>query len=333
MDSSKKRDGCGIILAYQCNSHCAHCLYACGPKRSSAMERSTMRLVASWISHTVWASTEVHIGGGEPFLFEDALLQLCGELRSASIEVAFIETNGFWGHSPDRYLPTLAALQNVGVQRISIGMSPFHARYVPVNDALHAAEVAKRIFGKEGCTIEHPWFSEPHLCGNAISESFEECDLLLSNVVKWDSYLRTKYELTTGGRVGYGKCIDFLLKESAEKFRVPCNLELRPPCHCHIDPFGTFLPDVCAGIALGNLHTKGSTFPNNDSEIVDRLVRGGPALLAEWAAEQHKFSQKGEGYVGKCHLCVDVRFHLWSLGLFRSELGPDEFYEEIQRHD
>ncbi len=331
----KKRDGCGVILTYHCNSECAHCLYACSPRRTSVMDRPTMRLVAAWIADTEWASTEVHVGGGEPFLFLDSLVQLCTELDKASIRVAFIETNGFWGRCPDRYIPTLCMLRDVGVQGICVGMSPFHAPAIPVDDALVAAETARDIFGDEGCSVEHEWFSELSVpaCRHDPQKVSDPTVLTQLGISRWDAYLRSMYGLVVGGRVGFSACRKLLLQGTSRELRVPCCQELRPPCHCHIDPSGAFIPDICTGVALGDIQEQGLVVSSASETglVAELLIEGGASLLADWAAEEHGFQRNPEGYFGKCHLCVDVRLYLWSQGLFHGVLRPPAFYEELCR--
>jgi len=63
-------------------------------------------------------------------------------------------------------------------------------------------------------------------------------------------------------------------------------------------------------------------------ELIGRLIQGGPFGLSEWAAETHGYRERPEGYVGKCHLCVDVRRHLSSL-VQDDTLAPQGFYQQF----
>lgn len=48
----------------------------------------------------------------------------------------------------------------------------------------------------------------------------------------------------------------------------------------------------------------------------------------EWIASEQLKEALEDGYVGKCHLCVDVRKHLSARGEF-DELQPAQFYDLI----
>ena len=65
----------GIILSYRCHSGCKHCLYNCGPHwEKEPMSAETLREALEAV--TVWPRTpQVHLTGGEPFLFFDLLLE------------------------------------------------------------------------------------------------------------------------------------------------------------------------------------------------------------------------------------------------------------------
>lgn len=46
---------------------------------------------------------------------------------------------------------------------------------------------------------------------------------------------------------------------------------------------------------------------------------------SKWLVVEYGYIQQNDGYVGKCHLCVDVRKHLIKYSDF-DELRPKEFY-------
>jgi hypothetical protein len=63
-------------------------------------------------------------------------------------------------------------------------------------------------------------------------------------------------------------------------------------------------------------------------ELTGILISDGPYGLYEFACDGYGYSLLEDGYVGKCHLCVDVRKHLNSRGEFE-ELQPARFYDFI----
>ena len=76
----------GIMANYQCTAACRHCLYACSPERSGGY---ISKAVAEEISSLLrkGGCRAVHIGGGEPFLDFDGLLELVQTVTSAGIDV------------------------------------------------------------------------------------------------------------------------------------------------------------------------------------------------------------------------------------------------------
>ena len=62
--------------------------------------------------------------------------------------------------------------------------------------------------------------------------------------------------------------------------------------------------------------------------IISVLTEYGPYGLFEAAVLEYNYKPLQDGYIGKCHLCVDVRHHLSKAGNF-PELRPEKFYKEI----
>ena len=62
--------------------------------------------------------------------------------------------------------------------------------------------------------------------------------------------------------------------------------------------------------------------------LIEVLIERGPYGLLELAQGEFDYQPLPEGYVGKCHLCVDLRRHLVEAGDF-TELEPRSFYQHI----
>ena len=64
----------GIILSYQCNAECKHCLYACGREWTEWMSVEQLHEALDVLSQ--WThSFQVHHTGGEPFMNFPLLLE------------------------------------------------------------------------------------------------------------------------------------------------------------------------------------------------------------------------------------------------------------------
>ena len=62
--------------------------------------------------------------------------------------------------------------------------------------------------------------------------------------------------------------------------------------------------------------------------VLHYLVRNDMQRLFNLAADLG-YIELSEGYVSKCHLCLDVRKYLVSIGDY-AELQPREFYEQLK---
>ena len=64
-----------------------------------------------------------------------------------------------------------------------------------------------------------------------------------------------------------------------------------------------------------------------DYPVLNALTEGMGKLFA--LAQKHGYKELEDGYISKCHLCVDIRKHLVSKTDEYKELAPKEFYEHI----
>jgi hypothetical protein len=99
--------------------------------------------------------------------------------------------------------------------------------------------------------------------------------------------------------------------------------------HVHVDNYGNYIPGYCGGLSLG------------DARDLDALCQGidlneRPVLRALMTniGELYRLGseygyQERDGYISKCHLCLDVRKHLATSGDF-GELRPEPFYDRLE---
>ena len=144
----------GIITNYFCSSHCLHCLYKSGPgwpKRYIKPEatENIMHIVRNL------GSRSVHIGGGEPLLRPNELIQVIETASRFNINLDYVETNSSWFKDANTAEITLARLRKAGLRTLLVSISPFHNQHVPffkVKGVLEACrQTGIRIF---------PWISE-----------------------------------------------------------------------------------------------------------------------------------------------------------------------------
>ena len=116
-------------------------------------------------------------------------------------------------------------------------------------------------------------------------------------------------------------------------FNTPCQPDFLRSWHNHFDNYGNFMPGYCGGISLGSwfeldrLLKEGIDLENRP--VLKYLVKKDMQGLFNFASDLG-YQQLSEGYVSKCHLCLDVRKYLVFIGDY-AELQPGEFYEQLEQ--
>ncbi len=92
--------------------------------------------------------------------------------------------------------------------------------------------------------------------------------------------------------------------------------------------YGNYLPGYCGGISLGDCRNLDKTLHEGidleERPVLSFLVSGDLGGLFQFAKD-FGYQESPEGYLSKCHLCLDLRKHLVSKKEFE-ELTPKEFY-------
>ncbi len=321
----------GIILSYRCQSGCKHCLYNCGPRwQKDAMSPQALRQALEAIA--IWPRRpQVHFTGGEPFLHSALLLE--GARLAAELGItAYVETSASWCTEKAEAIERFAALQQAGLQAVLISCSPFHAERIPPARTLRAVRAALEVFGTGGVIVYLPDFLEIVQLFDMerptpLSRYEQRFGIEGARQILWQGY-----GIISGGRSGY-KLGHLVPRHAATAFaQADCATDILYAHHSHFDLYGNFISGFCGGLTVGDWHDlpqlltdfQGGRYP----PLIEVLVERGPYGLFEMAQEQYSYEPLPEGYVGKCHLCVDVRRHLVKTGEF-AELRPPGFYENF----
>jgi len=320
----------GLILSYQCNSNCAHCIYNCGPRWKDWADEETVR--AALEAMQVWQpGLQVHITGGEPFLRFPLLLHAVNTACELGITV-YLETNASWAVREELVVRQLRALHQAGLAAVLISCSPFHAESIPPERTMRLISNAIEIFGMQRVIVyQSQWLEQIRYFGDhettPLARYVEVFGAQAAGSMFWQGY-----GLMAGGRSAYR--LGHLARGRApEAFQVQsCGWEILHALHSHLDLYGNFIPGFCGGLSLGDWHDLPELREKFASEtyppLLSRLIEGGSYGLYVWARDEFGYQPLLEGYVDKCHLCVDVRRHLDVFGGFAA-LKPDEFYGEV----
>jgi len=131
----------GLLMTYQCQVSCPHCIIEAGPNRK---EHMVYEDTCNWIDQ-IAAYRNGHIKvmsltGGEPFI-DIQFLKKISELAEARGLFVSAVTNAHWASDPDRALSILRDLP--AIKMIQVSTDVYHQKNIPyanVCNAVHAAE-------------------------------------------------------------------------------------------------------------------------------------------------------------------------------------------------
>jgi len=321
----------GIILSYYCHSGCKHCLYNCGPRwEQEPMSVKSLSDVLDAI--VVWPRPpQVHFTGGEPFLHFPLLLDGVRQGVERGIS-CYVETSASWCTDDSEVHQRFTALRQAGLQAILVSCSPFHAERIPPIRMLRAVRTALEVFGPRRVIVYLPEYLE-------VVQRFDlERPTPLSRYEQVFSQEEARrilwqgYGIISGGRSGY-RLGHLMPRHPAEAFAdMKCAGEILYAHHSHFDLYGNYISGFCGGLTIGSWRELDQVLEDFRagcySRLIEALIERGPYGLLELARGEFNYQPLPEGYVGKCHLCVDLRRHLVEVGDF-TELEPRSFYQHI----
>jgi len=336
----------GILLSYRCTNECRHCMYACSPRwNPDWMNPGDAERVLAQLS-TIFArryppgfdqlgvNIGLHFTGGEPFLNFQLLLGLVKTAARLGIPSTFVETNCFWCLEDEATEAKLQALKDAGLKGILISANPFVVEQVPFERIERAVRIAGRVFGGRTMVYQELFLGQMRSLGVSGTLPFE--DYLRRMAEKDAVSLRAGLSFPSilpMARAAY-RLGHLYQRHPAERFfSESCREDLTRDWHIHVDNYMNYIPGYCAGLSLGDardiaLICQGIEL--DDHPIIQRLVaHRGIERLFRFGVEGFGYRELKEGYVSKCHLCIDIRRHIAErTGEFK-ELKPRELYSHL----
>jgi hypothetical protein len=313
-------------------------MYACSPKWAGdwitvdQLERFLPQLAeviapSPYGPQNISLSHGLHFSGGEPFMNFNLLLKAVKISESLKIPSTFVETNCYWCKNDQLTKERLRALRENGLKGIMISVNPFYAEYVPFERTDRCIRFSQEVFGQNAVVYQLAYY-----------RLFKH--LGITGKLSIDTYLKLVGDQSLAERVEL-----FLMGRAALKLRhlypaYPSERFLNTPCvsdflrswHNHFDNYGNFMPGFCGGISLGSwfelnrLLKEGIDMENRP--VLKYLAKEDMKGLLNFARDLG-YPDLSEGYVSKCHLCLDIRKYLVSIGTYE-ELKPKEFYEQLK---
>lgn len=331
----------GIFLSYQCNMACRHCMYACSPHWNGdwisleALEQ-ILGIVADKIQpaphgrRAVSLNHGLHFTGGEPFLNVELLVQAAALARQHGLPSLFVETNGFWCRDADTTRQTLHRLKEAGMDGMLISVNPFTLERVPLERARRAVEIGTEVFGRNLMVYQMEYYRQFRRLGLTDRLPLEK---YVDRVGLHEA--TSRIELLPLGRAVY-TLREWFRHYPASAFQgVSCADALTRPYHNHWDNYGNVLPGFCAGLALGNILDTPDLYEQglnlDEYPVLQRLFEAGVGALYQLATREFDYQERQEGYISRCHLCLDIRRHLVRQTNTFKALQPFAFYAQLDR--
>lgn len=325
----------GIILSYKCSSTCKHCMYACSPVwKADWPSKENIELIlrqlaprikpSSYGSEGVSINYGLHFTGGEPFLNFDLLLDAVEIANRLKIPSTFVETNCFWCVNDEQVREKLKALKQAGLKGILVSVNPFILEQVPFERTERAIKISRENFGRNTMIYQEVYYRQFKNLG--IKDT-----LAISQYLEKDDWALRYSELLPMGRACY-KLKHFFAKKPAKAFfSESCVSNLTRSWHVHIDNYFNYVAGYCGGISLGDARDLDALTQGIDlsDKPVLRALTTSIRRLYEFAVKEFNYREE-EGYISKCHLCIDIRRHIVQQTDGFKELQPREFYSNLE---
>ena len=315
----------GVMLTYRCTNACKHCGYRCSPARpdhfmsEEMIDRTFAALARERNLHGI------HLAGGEATLNWERLEYAIRSAYRHGVNVDYLETNVAWCEDYETARKGFERLKRVGLNAVLISASLFHNEFTPLEKTKAGIQAAHDVFGRYGVIVWTPEVLQlmERLDASKTHPLKRSCELLGLDP-KQGAIWRVHNYLTPGGRTTE-KLTEGVARQSAEEFAgQSCRATLESTSHFHIDPYGNLFTGHCPGISVATIDDFHPEITDETAPVYTCLQSEGPHRV--WQELAQDFEPDPEGYISRCHVCLDLRKHLRIHNGYE-ELRPDDFYD------
>jgi len=247
----------GLMLSYQCSNSCRHCIYASSPRWKDWMTEQDLSHYLDQIRKYAPNQRGIHLSGGEPFLNFDLTLRAVELAIESGVPLQYVETNGYWCENDDLAAYQFNMLRESGLPAVLISVSPFHNEFTPFERTNRAINIAREIYGPYNVLIYSGYFYEQ------LQDYNPQTKIPFNRYVNTIGYEKAAqsfvehYGLVPCGRAATKLSFLFQKRPVEAFFNSNCLAEFTNPEHIHIDTYGNYIANLCAGISLGDAHRLG----------------------------------------------------------------------------
>ena len=155
-----------LITTHRCTAACEHCCFGCSPAVEASIPMSRLRSLVAETAEvpTIW---QVVFTGGECFLLGKGLDDLIGRCSGLGLGTRCV-SNGYWAGSKEAAAARVRELGAAGLKELNLSTGVFHARFVPRERVLWAAEAAAE--AGLGVAVNIEAFAGAAFAGDALAE-------------------------------------------------------------------------------------------------------------------------------------------------------------------
>jgi MoaA/NifB/PqqE/SkfB family radical SAM enzyme len=129
--------GTRIVVTYNCNIMCSHCIYKCGPHRRGTMDTDNFFKAAADAGSNCH-NEYISIAGGEPFLHSGIIYKYLKSVNLINLKKNII-TNGYWGNI-EPFMEILLDFKEIGLDGIIIEYDYFHSIFINTDTVKNAID-------------------------------------------------------------------------------------------------------------------------------------------------------------------------------------------------
>jgi len=243
--------------------------------------------------------------GGEPMLYPNRAIAIFKKANELGIPEIEMLTNGVWGKNRENAEKLAIRLKKAGLNTVGISVDAFHLQHIPLEYPQNAA-LALLKADVENVT----WNVTVVESINAKNEYDKKTSKILKTLepVGIDPQIHKVMSVGRAIRNLRQYLQPTPLDGSCEGEPPIGNILTNPESIC-IEPSGEV--DVCWHLPIGNAKKKPlsliiSEYDWRKNPTIKILVKEGPMGLVK-SAEKHFDRFRGDKYVSKCHLCIEIR--------------------------
>ncbi|MFL6604461.1 MAG: radical SAM protein [Steroidobacteraceae bacterium] len=286
-----------LVLTARCNASCAHCARSYGPNRSEHLDQTEIfRLMDEAAAIDDGENLYFDLTGGEPFLDFELLVATVSHGARLGAEVSCV-TNAFWARTNELTRSKLETLRDAGLSALSVSVSRFHQRFVPLERARRALTVAAELgFWTEikGAVTRHDLQAGGALetWKDSLKATCSSIFAVLPHIRNGETLPDEEYYRELG--LPMYRCPGDLVSVDFEGVARSC---------CTLDGSNTFL--VIGDARRMSLEKIHEAFQQGGKQRI--LRESGPIEFARGAIDAGLGNRLRKAYAGPCDLCLHIQ--------------------------